>query len=85
MISKTKIWILRILINLVFGLLLFAILSSADSEDNISETDPTVELEPVVVTATRTPQHLKDTLRLHPQPQNRTHCRTPGPGLRFLG
>ena len=61
MISKTKIWILRILINLVFGLLLFAILSSADSENNTSETERAVELEPVVVTATKTPQHLKDT------------------------
>ena len=61
MISNTKIWILRILLNLVFGLLLFAILSSAESENDTSETDAAVELEPVVVTATRTPQHLKDT------------------------
>ena len=60
MISKTKIWILRVLINLVFGLLLFAILSSADNADNTSETEHTVELEPVVVTATKTPQHLED-------------------------
>ena len=56
-----KIWIFRILLNLVFGLLLFAILSSAESENDTSETDSTVELEPVVVTATKTPQHLKDT------------------------
>ena len=61
MISNTKIWILRILINLVFGLLLFARLSSADSSDDTSETERAVELEPVVVTATKTPQHLKDT------------------------
>ena len=61
MMSNTKIWILRILLNLVFGLLLFAILSSAASENDTSETDPAVELEPVVVTATRTPQRLKDT------------------------
>ena len=59
--SNTKIWILRILLNLVFGLLLFAILSSAESENDASETDSAVELEPVVVTATRTLQHLKDT------------------------
>ena len=61
MISKTKIWVLRVLINLAFGLLLFAILSSAETENDTSETDTTVELEPVVVTATKTPQHLKDT------------------------
>ena len=61
MISKTKMWILRILINLVFGLLLFAILSSADSDDDTGETERAIELEPVVVTATKTPQHLKDT------------------------
>ncbi len=61
MISNTKIWILRVIINLVFGLLLLAILSSAESENDISETGSAVELEPVVVTATRTPQHLKDT------------------------
>ena len=59
--SNGKIWFLRILINLVFGLLLFAILSSAESGDETSETDPTVELEPVVVTATKTPQRLEDT------------------------
>ena len=59
--SNIKIWILRILLNLVFVLLLFAILSSAESENDTSETDSTVELEPVVVTATKTPQHLKDT------------------------
>ena len=56
MISNTKIWILRILINLVFGLLLFAILTSAESTDDTAETDSAVELEPVVVTATKTPQ-----------------------------
>ena len=61
MISNTKMWILRILLNLVFGLLLFAILSSAESENDTSETNSAVELESVVVTATRTPQHLKDT------------------------
>ena len=61
MISKTKIWILRILINLIFVLLLFTILSSAETENDASETDPAVELEPVVVTATRTPQRLEDT------------------------
>ena len=60
MISKTKIWILRVLINLAFGLLLFAILSSAESENDTAETDRTV-LEPVVVTATKTPKNLKDT------------------------
>ncbi len=56
-----KVWILRILLNLGFGLLLFAILSSAESGNDTSETDLAVELEPVVVTATRTPQRLKDT------------------------
>lgn len=61
MIANTKIWFLQILLYLVFGLLLFAILSSAESENGTSETDPAVELEPVVVTATRTPQRLKDT------------------------
>ena len=61
MVSNMKIWILRILINLVFVLLLFAILSSAENADDTSETDNAVELEPVVVTATKTPQHLKDT------------------------
>ena len=61
MISNKKFWILRILLNLLFGLLLFVILSSAESENDTSETDTPVELEPVVVTATRTPQRLKDT------------------------
>lgn len=61
MISNGKIWFLRILINLVFGLLLLAILSSAETENDTSETDTAVELEPTVVTATKTPQHLKDT------------------------
>ena len=61
MVSNMKIWILRILINLVFVLLLFAILSSAENADDTSETDNAVELEPVVVTATKTPQRLKDT------------------------
>lgn len=60
MMSNGKIWFLRILINLVFGLLLFAILSSAESRDKTSETDSTVELEPIVVTATKTPQRLED-------------------------
>ena len=54
-------WLLRILIQLVFGLFLLAILSSAESRDDTPETDGTVALEPVVVTATRTPQRLKDT------------------------
>ena len=61
MISNGKIWFLQILINLVFGLLLLAILSSAESGDETPETDPTVELAPVVVTATKTPQRLEDT------------------------
>ena len=64
MISNTKIWILRVLINLVFVLLLFVILSSADSADNgdnTRETEPAVELKPIVVTATKTPQRLEDT------------------------
>lgn len=59
--SNGKIWFLRILINLVFGLLLLVILSSAESGDETPETEPTVELEPVVVTATKTPQRLEDT------------------------
>ncbi len=59
--SNGKIWFLRILINLVFGLLLLVILSSAESGDETPETDATVELEPVVVTATKTPQRLEDT------------------------
>ena len=61
MMSNGKIWLLRILINLVFGLLLLVILSSAESGDESPDTDPTVELEPVVVTATKTPQRLEDT------------------------
>ena len=61
MIVNGKIWLLRILLNLLFGLLLFAILISAESADETPETDRAVELEPVVVTATRTPQRLKDT------------------------
>ena len=61
MMSNGKIWFLQILINLVFGLLLLALLSSAESGDETPETDPTVELEPVVVTATKTPQRLEDT------------------------
>ena len=59
--STATLWLLRILIQLVFGLLLFAILSSAESQDDTFETDDAVALEPIVVTATRTPQHLKDT------------------------
>ena len=61
MILNGKIWLLRILLNLLFGLLLFAILISAESAEDTPETDPAVELEPIVVTATRTPQRLKDT------------------------
>ena len=61
MILNGKIWLLRILLNLLFGLLLFAILISAESADETPETDRAVELEPIVVTATRTPQRLKDT------------------------
>ena len=61
MISNKKVWLLRILLNLAFGLLLFATLSSAESEDDPFKTDRPVELEPVVVTATKTPQRLKDT------------------------
>ena len=45
----------------MLGLLLFAILSSAESGDDTLETNDAVELEPIVVTATRTPQRLKDT------------------------
>ena len=60
--SETTVkWLLRIFLNLVLGLLVFAILSSAESIDNTLKNDDAVELEPVVVTATRTPQHLKDT------------------------
>ena len=54
-------WLFQILLKLVLGLLLFAILSSAESGDDTLETNDAVELEPVVVTATRTPQRLKDT------------------------
>ena len=54
-------WLLWILIKLVLGVLLFATLSSAESQEDTLETDGTVALEPVVVTATRTPQRLKDT------------------------
>ena len=53
--------LLRILIQLVLGLFLFATLSSAESKDDTLETDGVVALEPVVVTATRTLQRLKDT------------------------
>ena len=52
--------LLRILMP-VLGLILFATLSSAESQEDTPETDGTVALEPVVVTATRTPQRLKDT------------------------
>ena len=54
-------WLFQILLKLVLGLLLFAILSSAESGDDTLETNNAVELEPIVVTATRTPQRLKDT------------------------
>ena len=54
-------WFLQILLNLVLGLLALVVLSSAESTDDTSGTDSTVELEPVVVTATKTPQRLKDT------------------------
>ena len=54
-------WCLHIVLNLVLGLLAFALLSSAESSDNTAETDGATELEPVVVTATRTPQRLEDT------------------------
>ena len=52
--------LLRILLP-VFGLLLLTILSSAERRNDTPETDSAVALEPIVVTATRTPQHLKDT------------------------
>ena len=54
-------WLVWILIKLVLGLILFATLSSAESKDDTLETGGPVALEPVVVTATRTPQRLKDT------------------------
>ena len=54
-------WTLRVLLNFVLGLLAFAILSSAESTDGTAGTDRAVALEPVVVTATKTPQRLKDT------------------------
>ena len=59
--STATIWLLRVLIQFVFGLLLFTILCSAESRDDTSETNGAVVLEPVVVTATKTPQRLKDT------------------------
>lgn len=40
-------WFLRILLNLVLGLLAFAILSSAETRDDTSENEHAVELEPV--------------------------------------
>ena len=61
MLSNRKKWILRILLNLVLGLLVFALLSSAESGGDVPETDRATELEPIVVTATRTPQRLQDT------------------------
>ena len=60
-VNTTFKWLLRIVLNLVLGLLAFALLSSAESPDDTTETDRAVELEPVVVTATKTPQRLKDT------------------------
>ena len=54
-------WLLRILLNLVLGVLAFVLLSSAESADDTPETEGAVELEPVVVTATKTPQRLEDT------------------------
>ena len=53
--------LLQIPLKLVLGLLLFTVLSSVESKEDTLETDGAVELEPIVVTATRTPQHLKDT------------------------
>ena len=52
--------LLRILMS-VLGVFLLAILSSAERRDDTPETDGAVALEPVVVTATRTLQRLKDT------------------------
>ena len=54
-------WFLQILPNLVLGLFALTLLSSAESTDDSPETDRPVELDPVVVTATKTPQRLKDT------------------------
>ena len=54
-------WFLWIPLNLVLGLLLFTLLSSAENSSSTSETDGAVELEPIVVTATRTSQRLEDT------------------------
>jgi len=54
-------WLLRILLNLVLAFLVFALLSSAESADDTPETEGPVELDPVVVTATKTPQRLEDT------------------------
>ena len=54
-------WFLQRLPNLVLGLFALALLSSAESTDDTPETDRPVELDPVVVTATKTPQRLKDT------------------------
>lgn len=51
----------RILSSLVLGWIVFATPVSGESGNDIPETDGAVELEPVVVTATRTPQRLKDT------------------------
>ena len=49
----------------VFSLLVFWLVSAipiySENRNEISKTDPHVQLEPVVVTATRTPHRLKDT------------------------
>ena len=60
-INTASKWLLWILIKLVLGLILFATVSSAESKNDTLETGDPVALEPVVVTATRTPQRLKDT------------------------
>ncbi len=53
--------ILQILPNLLSLLLAFGLLNLAESNGDITKTEGAVALEPVVVTATKTPQRLKDT------------------------
>ena len=51
----------KLVFPILILLLTFAILSYAENMNDTSKTDHSVELEPVVVTATKTPHRLKDT------------------------
>ena len=75
-------WLFQILLKLVSGLLLFAILSSAESGDDTLETDGKVELAPVVARIlTQAPDlFLLDEPTNHLDPRHQVHvlnlCKT---------